>query len=897
MSYLDYSSNHKTVKKQNTLPIRRWLERFFPDLFDLSGYDKEESHKARVLLYSGLIVFLASLIILSVQIIQTSLPDVPTAPLIDIISDLLGIIAGLSTVYLIKQRKIKGASYLVLGFVFITSISLFLLGPQPQSNVGGIFSLLLFSTLAMVLLEPSQSWSAFALISLTLLAVNYFRVGEQIVEPTMRDPRGQVFFSLISWLVGGGIVSLIIFTTNNVLKNQARRLRDQIQRLRQQDQQLRASEKRYRAIFEGVQDAVLVETDGGEILDVNQKACQLFGFDYETFLEQTVSDIVTEGGVILSTEMLRDNGGYIENLESTNIRANGERFPVELSARLADIAGQEVMVFVLHDITERKERERAINRQLKELNALHRISEIGIKENSEGKIIEVALSEIEEILQPDFNAVLLLDPEKRHLNLHPACKNVPSSFQGASISVDEGIIGEVVRTGSAQYYPDVRQVPHYLEIIPETQSELCVPIKSQEKTLGVINIESEKLDAYKQSDQRLLQTLAGQLGTAIERARLFNTVQQQLSRLQSLRTIDRAISSSLDIHVSLDVILNQITSQLDVDAACVLSIDRPTQSLQLMGEKGLHARSIQDVNQGIGSGLAGQVVRNNTPVHIPNLKEREDPGGFPLAEEEGFTFYYGTPLMVKGKTQGVIELYHRSPKQISSAWERFVDALAGQAAIALDNALMFDRLQRTNLELMQAYDSTLEGWAKALELRDHDTEGHSRRVTSLTLQLADELDVPESEFAHIRRGALLHDIGKMAIPDEILQKGGALNDEEWEIIKKHPQYAKEMLESIHFLKDALDIPLYHHERWDGKGYPEGLEGTQIPIAARIFAVVDVWDALTSSRPYRESWTRGKALTHIREQSGKHFDPEVVEAFLTLVERGVTRKIDQRGTVK
>jgi PAS domain S-box-containing protein len=191
-------------------------------------------------------------------------------------------------------------------------------------------------------------------------------------------------------------------------------------------------------------------------------------------------------------------------------------------------------------------------------------------------------------------------------------------------------------------------------------------------------------------------------------------------------------------------------------------------------------------------------------------------------------------------------------------------------------------LRRAHAELAQAYEATVEGWSRALELRDKETEGHTLRVTEVTLRLAQMMQVNEDDLIHIRRGALLHDIGKVGIPDGILLKPGPLTDQEWAIMHLHPGYAYEMLAPIEYLHAALDIPYYHHERWDGTGYPRGLKGEEIPLAARIFAVVDVWDALTSDRPYRPAWSNEKALAHIRSLAGSHFDPQVVEAFLKLV---------------
>jgi HD-GYP domain-containing protein (c-di-GMP phosphodiesterase class II) len=214
-------------------------------------------------------------------------------------------------------------------------------------------------------------------------------------------------------------------------------------------------------------------------------------------------------------------------------------------------------------------------------------------------------------------------------------------------------------------------------------------------------------------------------------------------------------------------------------------------------------------------------------------------------------------------------------------WENFLEAVAGQAAIAIENAELFEGLQRSNLELSAAYNATIEGWSKALDLRDKETEGHTKRVVDLTCELARSIGVEEKEIIHITRGALLHDIGKMGIPDNILNKTGPLSDEEWGLMRKHPEYAYEMLSPIAYLRPALDIPHYHHERWDGSGYPEGLKGEQIPLSARIFAVVDVWDALRSNRPYRKAWSDEQALAYIIEHKDTHFDPKVVDIFMSL----------------
>lgn len=226
-----------------------------------------------------------------------------------------------------------------------------------------------------------------------------------------------------------------------------------------------------------------------------------------------------------------------------------------------------------------------------------------------------------------------------------------------------------------------------------------------------------------------------------------------------------------------------------------------------------------------------------------------------------------------------MEVFYRSSLVPDDDVLRFLQILAGQIAIAIDSNRLYEDLRLANIENLKAYEAAIEGWSRAMDLRDKETEGHTQRVTVMTLALARTLGMPEQDLVHIRRGALLHDIGKLGVPDHILLKPGPLTDEEWMSMKQHPVNAYRMLSQNAFLQPALDIPYSHHEKWDGSGYPRGLKGNDIPMAARIFAVVDVWDALTSNRPYRPAWSPKKALAYIREQVGHHFDPRVAAAFI------------------
>ncbi len=356
----------------------------------------------------------------------------------------------------------------------------------------------------------------------------------------------------------------------------------------------------------------------------------------------------------------------------------------------------------------------------------------------------------------------------------------------------------------------------------------------------------------------------------------------QLKRIAALRAIDLAISSSLDLHLALSVVLSQVTAQLVVDAADILLLNQHG-LLEFAAGVGFHTEALTHVRLPIGEGYAGLAALQEKTIHVPNL-QRGKTGllNSPKFNEEGFRCYFGVPLVAKGRVHGVMEVFHRAPLDPDTDWLDFLDTLAGQAAIAVENAMLLKELQRTNFELTLAYNTTIEGWSRALDLRDRDTEGHTQRVTDWAVRLARRLGLPDAELIHVRRGAILHDIGKMAIPDSILLKPGPLTPEEWEIIRQHPRYAYELLSPIPYLGPSLDIPHYHHEWWDGTGYPHKLRETQIPLPARLFAVVDVYDALTSNRPYRPAWKPADAVAHISRERGKHFDPDIASEFLSMV---------------
>jgi putative nucleotidyltransferase with HDIG domain len=393
----------------------------------------------------------------------------------------------------------------------------------------------------------------------------------------------------------------------------------------------------------------------------------------------------------------------------------------------------------------------------------------------------------------------------------------------------------------------------------------------------------DKMIELDKANRALEEDIAGRRRAEAEITRLLEESQRRLRQVEALHAIDLAINASLDLRTTLNVLLKHVHSLLDVDAADILLYYPQIHQFKFSAGRGFRTDEIQHAYMRSGTSFAGlAALERKTLIVSSDLHSQTNTDTALLYRKEGFVAYAGVPLIAKGQIKGVLEVYHRSVRRLETEWLKLLETLASQAAIAIDNAQLFDNLQQSNIELALAYDATIAGWSRAMDLRDKETEGHTQRVTELTLKLARAMRISDTELAHIRRGALLHDIGKMGVPDNILLKADQLSHEEWEKMRQHPVWAYEMLSSIRYLQLALDIPYCHHEKWDGTGYPRGLKGEEIPIAARIFAVADVWDAITSDRPYRKGWSEEEALRYIQEQSGKYFDPRVVQEFFRLI---------------
>jgi HD-GYP domain-containing protein (c-di-GMP phosphodiesterase class II) len=346
--------------------------------------------------------------------------------------------------------------------------------------------------------------------------------------------------------------------------------------------------------------------------------------------------------------------------------------------------------------------------------------------------------------------------------------------------------------------------------------------------------------------------------------------------LAALAEIGQVVNSSLDLTTVLNEVMDTIIRLTGAERA-FLMLRNESEVMDLMVARNWERASLDAAEVEISHSVVDRVARSGEPVLTTNAQADPRFGGQDSVIAYNLRSILCVPLKVKGQLTGVIYADNKARMGLFGDKERsLLSAFANQAAVAIDNARLFNDLSR-------AYTQTMDAMVAALDARDHETEGHTLRVVLYSMELGRRMDLPEEEMMHLRRGALMHDIGKIGIPDAILRKPGPLTPEEWGQMRLHPEYGQKMLAHIPFLRQATKIISAHQEKFDGSGYPLGLRAEEIPLGARIFAVADAFDAITSDRPYRQAQSYAKAKQEILRGSGSHFDPMVVEAFLSVPE--------------
>jgi PAS domain S-box-containing protein/putative nucleotidyltransferase with HDIG domain len=639
------------------------------------------------------------------------------------------------------------------------------------------------------------------------------------------------------------------------------------------------------AALDAVANAIVITDVEGHIRWVNPAFTRLTGYSAAESIGQTTRLLRSGGQTEAYYHELWETilAGKIWHGELLNRRKDGSLYVEEQTITPVRGAEGQITHFVAikQDITERSQRAR-------ELEAVATVSAALRTASSRAQMLPVILEQLSDLLHADGALIAICEPGGEEVLLERGY-GAMAGMSGLHIPAGAGVIGYVLKTGEPYRTANLWQssVIEQLHLMRDDESVAVAPLSAQGTTLGALLVSRAMRSSggFSDGELRLLTAIADMAASAMHRSALHEQTQQRLLRLQALHNVNIAISASLDLGITLGVLLNHVIDQLHVDAASVLLFNPQSLRLEYAAGRGFRTRGIERTSVTLDDSAAGRAVIERRPISIANLQASPQLTQARRIDGEGFSTYHSIPLIAKGYVRGVLEIFARGVRKADTEWEDLLHILAAQATVAIDNTSLFESLQRSNMDLTRAYDATIEGWSRAMDLRDRETEGHSQRVTELTMQLARALKVDDESLIHMRRGALLHDIGKMGVPDAILLKPGPLSDDEWGEMRRHPTYAYEMLRPIAYLRPALDIPHYHHEKWDGSGYPHQLRGAAIPLAARIFAVADVWDALRSNRPYRAAWEAGQVRDYIAAQAGSHFDPEVVQAFLLLDTEG------------
>lgn len=631
-------------------------------------------------------------------------------------------------------------------------------------------------------------------------------------------------------------------------------------------------------IFQAFPDLLFYLDRDGRIVDYIAGNASALYTTPENFLGRRMVEVLPEDVAKLFAKAIgrTKKSGEITSLEYDLTTPAGLRSYEAKCIRRSDIQ----MIVIVRDVTDLKKAESVARRQLEFMTALYENAK-GLSRELDSQALGkyIARSCVEQ-----FHAELAWLGSIRPNQPIQSLGYWPNAIEPASSLAElEPTPDELNAVFDSKTY----LIKDKTSLANSDGQKALFPLISHDHVIGILALISRQAGFFTPERINFYHGYSLLAASAVENARLFEDSNRQLGQIQTLRSIDQAILSTLDLKSTATLILKVAAKQIHVDALNLLLLDQKTQMLNSIDSYGFEFNAFQHSLLQVGENFGGSAAFEKQIIQVRHLKDPKAFSDAPGFKQEGFMTYLGVPLIARKEVKGVLEIFQRSDFEPGQDWLNLLETIANQIAIAIDNSLLLEVLHSSNVELATAYEATIEGLSRALELRDRETEGHTRRVTEITLHISRQMGISEIDLTHIRQGALLHDIGKMGIPDAILLKPGKLTPAEWKIMRKHPNYAYEILSQIEYLKPALDIPIYHHEKWDGTGYPFGLKEEQIPIAARIFAVVDVYDALTSDRPYRSAWSKEQTLTHIESEAGTHFDPKIVEAFIPLANNNIT----------
>ncbi len=648
-----------------------------------------------------------------------------------------------------------------------------------------------------------------------------------------------------------------------------------VTRRREAEEALRARHEMTQSILDAYPDMAVLLDVTGRVLAINEPFARSVGANVQEIVGVNLYNLLKPG----DATKVRRQGLYEAILSGKTaereLLLNGRWYADTFYPILNNEGTVGRVALFSRDVTGSRQRER-------ELEAVASISSALRAALTRDEVYPIILDQIETLLDTDGIGLVLRDPDTGEVRMEQA-RGVWSSLMHMRFAPEQATRGPILILKEPYLNNEIESSLHMFQTRPYTglRATACVPLEIEGNIIGALWI--GRKTEINQDDVRILSALAHTTANAIHRVSLYEQTRLYADQLALGSETGRELGETLSLSEIYARLSHSIYRMLpNLARVLITRFDPQTQEI-------VYAHGLQD----------GRPLDVTVMPRLPLKQPDECDQSRAIHDRQAFVkndcklYLKGpssapvqsallVPLVIKGEALGVLQLESYTNWRFGKPEVQLLTLIGNTAAIAIQNALLFENLQQSHENLTLAYETTLEGWARALDLRDHGTQDHTHRVVDLALQLGRRLGMDDSELTNLRRGAQLHDIGKMGVPDSILLKPGPLTDEEWKVMRLHPVYAYEMLYPVPEFRKILDIPYCHHEKWDGTGYPRKLSSEDIPLPARIFSVVDVWDALCSDRPYRSAWPAEKVINYLESQSGRQFDPEVVEKFLEMV---------------
>lgn len=726
-------------------------------------------------------------------------------------------------------------------------------------------------------------WGILFLVSIYLSVSVVLRISKYILQALLKISEAS------KKLEKGEIPEQILIAAKDEIGDLANSFNNLVKSLVQREEDIYRVQNFLRSIIRNSPDLIIVADSNNKIIEFNQSAEMLLGysksdvvgFDLNLFFYQTkhLQEIMKQ---------LEEENRVIDK-EVSMIAVRGQKREILLSvASIRDEEGKiKEIIYIGKDITEKKEKEKEIIKRVGQLEMLHKTIFTSTASLDLDYLFQKVVRTIQETFLYHSVEIWLLNSNKEELIIYG--KAGPYKYlipENNKIKISEGIVGLVARTGETYVCQNIKNDPHYVvKFIPFTHSELCVPIKSGDDIIGVLNIEESTTGAFDAQDVLTMEAISAGIYSSIKNIELYEKLQRRINELTILYEFSKGLMTTLNMEQLIDNVFDVLRGKFCYSNASIWCLNEQDNKLYLKSFYGYTNEFANSVRE-LGEGIVGIVARDKKMIVLPDVSKNPDY----IAISDNIKSEVSIPLIYRDKVVGVLDVESEQLDFFRQDEINMLASLATQIAIAMDNISLYKRLEEAHVQLKESFVQTLTALMAAIEAKDNYTDGHVQRTSMYAELVAKEMNLPNDMVEIIKYASILHDIGKIGIPESILKKPDKLTEEERKIMQKHPEIGINIIKGIKFLKDAIPAIMYHQERYDGNskaefpGYPNGLKEEQIPIGAHIISVVDAYDAMTTDRPYRKAMSHEDAIKILLQEKGKQFHPDAVDALLKVLEK-------------